>query len=103
MPTQPAAPAAGAPGADAVRLHFSGVKRRFGRLVVLDGVSGEAGGGELLLVTGANGSGKSTLLRCLAGLLAPDAGDIGLAEDGRALPPAERRRRIGYLAPDLAF
>ena len=44
------------------------------------GVSGEAVTGEVLLVTGANGSGKSTLLRCLAGLLAPDAGEIELAE-----------------------
>jgi heme exporter protein A len=59
--------------------------------------------GETLVVTGANGSGKSTLLRCLAGLLAPDAGTIDHLEEGAVLSPAERRARIGFVAPDLAF
>jgi heme exporter protein A len=85
------------------RLRFAGIRRRFGRLAVLRGVSGEATTGELLLVTGGNGSGKSTLLRCLAGLLAPDAGEIELADGNGALSARERRLRVGYLAPDLAF
>jgi heme exporter protein A len=59
--------------------------------------------GEALLVTGRNGSGKSTLLRCLAGLLAPDSGTIDFREDGSSLDAAGRRRRIGLVAPDLAF
>ncbi|HSC20194.1 MAG TPA: ATP-binding cassette domain-containing protein, partial [Solirubrobacterales bacterium] len=45
----------------------------------------------------------STLLRCLAGLIAPQAGSIELCEDGRSLGVAERRRRVGVVAPDLAF
>ncbi len=84
-------------------LRFAGLRRRFGRLAVLDGVSGAVAAGEALLITGPNGSGKSTLLRCLSGLLAPDAGDILYREDGAALDPAERRRRVGLVAPDLAF
>lgn len=91
------------PAAEPVRLRFTGLARRFGRLPVLSGVSGEAGPGEVLAVTGSNGSGKSTLLRCLAGLLAPDAGSVELFEEGRAVAPGERRFRFGYLAPDLAF
>lgn len=85
------------------RLRFAGVRRRFGRLAVLSGAAGEVAGGEVLLVTGRNGSGKSTLLRCLAGLIAPQAGSIELCEDGRSLAVAERRRRVGVVAPDLAF
>jgi heme exporter protein A len=85
------------------RLRFAGVRRRFGRLAVLSGAGGEVAGGEALLVTGRNGSGKSTLLRCLAGLIAPQAGSIELFEDGRLLSVAERRRRVGMVAPDLAF
>ncbi|HEX2254346.1 MAG TPA: ATP-binding cassette domain-containing protein [Thermoanaerobaculia bacterium] len=86
------------------RLAFRDLSRRFGRLSVLRGVSGAAGAGEVLVVTGANGSGKSTLLRCLAGLLAPDAGSIEYREDGGAVLAAdERRRRVGYVAPDLAL
>jgi heme exporter protein A len=84
-------------------LRFENVRRRFGRLSVLQGVSGAVGPGEMLLVTGPNGSGKSTLLRCLAGLLAPDGGTIEYAEEGESLDAAGRRRRAGVVSPDLAF
>ena len=53
------------------------------------GLRRRRGPARLLLVTGPNGSGKSTLLRCLAGLLAPDAGTHRLPR-GRRAP---RRRR----------
>lgn len=85
------------------RLRFEGVRRRFGRLAVLKGVSGRVEAGGLLLVTGPNGSGKSTLLRCLAGLLAPDGGTITYGEDEADLDISERRRRVGLVAPDLSF
>ena len=86
-----------------VSLAFDGLRRRFGRVRALEAASGRVTAGEALVVTGANGSGKSTLLRCLAGLLAPDAGTIEHREAGEALSPAERRARIGFVAPDLAF
>jgi ABC-type multidrug transport system ATPase subunit len=86
-------------------LSFANLRRRFGRLPVLDGVSGAVGPGGMLLVTGPNGSGKSTLLRCLAGLLAPDAGTIEYREEEGDAPfdAAGRRQRVGVVAPDLAF
>ena len=82
---------------------FRGVHRRFGRLRVLVDAAGAVESGGVLAVRGANGSGKSTLLRCLAGLLRPDRGEIEAREDGRALGIEDRRRRVGYLAPDVAF
>lgn len=84
-------------------LRFTDIRRRFGRLRVLTGVSGEIAPGGVLLVSGANGSGKSTLVRILAGLLAQERGTIEYRLDGRTLDLAERRHRIGYVAPDLAF
>ncbi|MFP5285948.1 MAG: heme ABC exporter ATP-binding protein CcmA [Thermoanaerobaculia bacterium] len=84
-------------------LRFEDLRRRFGRLSVLEGVSGEVAPGQALLVTGPNGSGKSTLLRCLAGLLSPEKGTIEYREEDRVLEPDERRRRVGYVAPDLAL
>ena len=84
-------------------LELRDLVRGFGRVPVLAGVSATVRAGEVLLVTGRNGSGKSTLLRCLAGLLRPQAGTIRLGEDGRELDAAARRRRVGYVAPDLAF
>ncbi len=91
------------PGVAEAQLQFANIRRRFGRLSVLKDVSGEVASGELLLVTGANGSGKSTLLRCLAGLLAPESGTIEYREDDGTLDVSERRRRIGYVSPDLAL
>ncbi|HKI01495.1 MAG TPA: ABC transporter ATP-binding protein [Thermoanaerobaculia bacterium] len=89
------------------RLQFQDIRRRFGRLAVLTGVSGAVGPGGMLLVTGPNGSGKSTLLRCLSGLLAPDGGTIEYRETnggpGAPLDAAERRQRVGMVSPDLAF
>ncbi len=84
-------------------LAFDGLRRRFDRLPVLEGVSGAVAAGGVLAVRGPNGSGKSTLLRCLAGLLSVERGEIRAEEDGRRLAPPERRRRIGFLAPDLAL
>jgi ABC-type multidrug transport system ATPase subunit len=84
-------------------LRFENIRRRFGRLAVLEGVSGEVASGGALLVTGPNGSGKSTLLRCLAGLLVPEAGKIHYTEGDGPLDIAQRRRRVGFISPDLSF
>ena len=86
-----------------VSLAFDGLVRHFGALRVLDGVSGRVDGGEVLLVKGPNGSGKSTLLRCVAGLLRAQSGTVSLRIGGRELAAAERRRLVGYVAPDLAL
>jgi heme exporter protein A len=87
----------------AASLRFTGIRRTFGRLRVLHAVEGAVSDGGLLAIGGRNGSGKSTLLRVLAGLLAPDAGSVELAEDGTSHDTAARRRRVGYVAPDLAL
>ncbi|MEO8502290.1 MAG: ABC transporter ATP-binding protein [Acidobacteriota bacterium] len=85
-------------------LVFTDVRRDFGGVRALQQVSATVGPGQLLLVVGPNGCGKSTLLRCLAGLLRPQAGTIEYREDeGNPLTPEERRRRVGYVAPDLAL
>ena len=64
-----------------------GLVKRYGDRRVLAGVDVALDRGELLLVTGPNGSGKTTLLRVLAGLVAPNGGEL-------ELPP---RETIGYL------
>jgi iron complex transport system ATP-binding protein len=72
---------------------------RAGGRLLLDGLTWAAGAGECWCVIGPNGAGKSTLLRTLAGLRAPDAGQVAI--DGKPLPawplPALARERA-YLA-----
>ena len=84
-------------------LEFQDLHRSFGYLKVLSGISGRVDCGESLLITGSNGSGKSTLLRCLAGLLAHHRGKITYREAGDDLDARTRRRRLGFLSPDLSF
>lgn len=67
------------------------VRKSFGSLTVLDGVSLSVSEGELIAVIGRSGSGKSTFLRCLNGLETPDSGQITVA--GHALAPGEEALR----------
>jgi branched-chain amino acid transport system ATP-binding protein len=62
-------------------LSVRGLKKSFGGIVAVDGVSFEVNDGEILGIIGPNGSGKSTLFNCILGQLQPSAGDVLL--DGR--------------------
>ncbi len=48
-----------------VKIHVDGLKKNFGKLKVLDGISVDVYEGEVVVVIGPSGSGKSTFLRCL--------------------------------------
>ncbi len=50
---------------DNVKIHVDGLKKNFGKLQVLDGISVDVYEGEVVVVIGPSGSGKSTFLRCL--------------------------------------
>lgn len=72
-------------------LELSGVVKRFGATVALDGVDLEVGAAEIVVVLGATGAGKTTLLRTIAGLETPDAGSVRLGgRDATHTTPAER-------------
>jgi sulfonate transport system ATP-binding protein len=68
-------------GAD---LRLRGVRRSFGDRAVLRGIDLDIPAGQFLAIVGRSGCGKSTLLRLLAGLDAPDRGEIAI--DGSTVP-----------------
>ena len=82
-------------------IELRNIHKRFGRLVVLNGVSLSVNAGENLVILGASGSGKSVMIKHIVGLLKPDEGEVWF--DGRRIDRyGERemgavRRRIGYL------
>jgi len=60
---------------------------------VLDSVEFSAEGGEFVVLMGVNGAGKSTLVDILAGLRAPDSGEVLLQGRGLRVWPARQRAR----------
>ncbi|SFP00256.1 peptide/nickel transport system ATP-binding protein [Amycolatopsis arida] len=78
-----------------------GVRRHYGPVRAVDGVTVEIGAAEVLGVVGPSGAGKSTLLRLLGGIERPDAGTVEFA-GVPAWPPGRRRPvlpRPGYVMP----
>jgi sulfate transport system ATP-binding protein len=83
-------------------LDIRGVCKAFGRFPALKNISLQARDKEFLALLGPSGSGKTTLLRVLAGLEAPDTGEVRFAgEDFLALPV--RRRRVGMVFQHYAL
>src|SRR3954467_7316566 len=72
-----------------------GVRKRFGALVVLDGVDFAVGAGEAVGIVGPNGAGKTTLLNVLAGSVRPGRGRIELAGADVTKLAAAQRCRLG--------
>jgi polar amino acid transport system ATP-binding protein len=86
------------------------VRKRFGRLEVLKGITLEVRAGEVMCLLGPSGSGKSTFLRCInhlekidSGRLSVDGELVGYREDGgqlhelRERDVAHKRAEIGML------
>jgi branched-chain amino acid transport system ATP-binding protein len=64
-------------------LEVTNIKKSFGGIAAVDGVSFEVEEREILGIIGPNGSGKSTLFNCILGQLQPSEGEVRL--DGRAV------------------
>lgn len=75
------------------------ISKYYGSQAAVDGLSFSVPRGALVGLLGLNGAGKSTTLKILAGLLAPDAGQVRIDGIGVSDAPASLRKRIGYL-PD---
>jgi ABC-2 type transport system ATP-binding protein len=79
------------------------LRKRFGKLVALDGVTFGAAAGETVGLLGPNGAGKTTAVSIIAGLLKPDSGEVLV--NGRMLrgdtDPA--KRGIGLVPQDIGL
>jgi len=85
-----------------VGLRVSNIHKSFGETHALGGISFEVAEGEIVSLLGPSGCGKSTLLNIIAGLEAPDDGDVlweGQSMTG--IPP--HRRGFGLMFQDFAL
>jgi len=77
------------------KVELRGVKKRFGRKVVLDGVDLAIEKGQSLVVIGGSGTGKSVMIKCVLGILRPDEGQIFV--DGQEVTRLGGRARDAVL------
>jgi multiple sugar transport system ATP-binding protein len=78
-------------------LVIDGVSRRFGKLEVLRDATLAVERGEMIAIFGPSGAGKTVLLRLIAGIVAPDAGDIRIAgQSVVALGPEARNVGMAF-------
>lgn len=77
------------------------LRRNFGSIVAVNGVSFNVEKGEVLGLLGPNGAGKSTLMKMLACFQKPDSGTATICGYDILENPVEVRKSIGYLAENV--
>lgn len=86
-------------------IEASALRKNYGRLVAVDGISFKAEPGEVLGFLGPNGAGKSTTMKLIAGFLLPSEGTARVCGHDVQTDPMAARRALGYLpegAPSYA-
>jgi ABC-2 type transport system ATP-binding protein len=72
-----------------------GLRRSYGKHLVLDGIDLEVAAGTVFALLGPNGAGKTTAVHILSTLIAADAGDVQVAGHDIRTDPAAVRAAIG--------
>jgi ABC-2 type transport system ATP-binding protein len=82
-------------------LSCSGLRKRYGERLAVDGVSFSIAADECYGLLGPNGAGKTTTISMLCGLVQADEGDITI--DGHPGGSLEAKAAVGYVPQDLAL
>lgn len=89
-------------GAGSPALRLSGIRKSFGNVTALDGLSFDVASGRFFALFGPSAVGKTTTLRAIAGLVQPDAGSIHI--DGTDITAAPiRGRGVGMVFQSFAL
>ena len=73
------------------------LRKSYGSIRAVDGISFEVSGGDILGFLGPNGAGKTTAMKLITGFLEPDGGTVVVAGHDVGKDPLAAQRRIGYL------
>jgi len=86
-------------------IRFENVRKQFGGVQALRGVSFSVGSGEILALLGENGAGKSTLIKTLAGVYTPDDGEVRYRGKRyhHAPPKSGAKQRVAFIHQDLGL
>ncbi len=86
-----------------ISLQAAELRKEFGNLKVIKGLSFSVAAPGSLGVTGRNGSGKSTLMKLLAGIESPTGGKIILKESENEIAPENHFHYLKMVAPEMAL
>jgi ABC-2 type transport system ATP-binding protein len=84
-------------------IEVTGLRKRFGDVDALRGVSFRVAAGEIYGLLGPNGAGKSTTINILCGLLRPDGGEARLNGIDVVRDPVGARRVLGVVPQEVAL
>lgn len=84
-------------------LNARNLRKAFGALQAVDGVSLHASKGETLGLLGPNGAGKSTTIAMLAGLVVPDMGNVTITGRPLSGDTSATKRELGVVPQELAL
>jgi ABC-2 type transport system ATP-binding protein len=79
------------------------LRKEYGALVAVDGVSFEAETGAVFGLLGPNGAGKTTTISCISGLLKPSAGSVSVLGFDVVREGRSARERLGVVPQELAL
>src|SRR5205823_1124530 len=82
-------------------LEVRDLRKSFGRVEAVAGVSFRVAAGQIVGFLGPNGAGKTTTLRILAGIFPPTSGEVRVAGHDVMREPLACRRAVGYF-PEYA-
>jgi ABC-2 type transport system ATP-binding protein len=84
-------------------LQVNVIRKSYGSLTAVDGVSLRAGRGETVGLLGPNGAGKTTTVSIIAGLMHPDSGEVLIEGSPLRGDTDPVKRKIGLVPQDLAL
>lgn len=84
-------------------IRVDNLRKRYGAVAAVDGLSFEVARGETFALIGPNGAGKTTTLKILLGLVRADGGTVELGEEGLAPADPRARRKLGYVPQRVTF
>ncbi|MFC1662997.1 ABC transporter ATP-binding protein [Patescibacteria group bacterium] len=79
-------------------IKVEGLKKYFGKIKAVDGISFEVEQGEVFGFLGPNGAGKTTTIRCMMDFIRPTDGKIVILDNDSYRDTVKLKKKIGYLS-----
>jgi ABC-2 type transport system ATP-binding protein len=85
---------------DRIMISVSGLKKFFGDVKAVNGISFDVKKGEVFGLLGPNGAGKTTTIKLLLGLLEPNEGTIKIMGLNPEIDEVQIKSRVGYVSEE---